>query len=127
MGGARDLISVVDDDVSVRESLPPLLKSLGFPAEAFESAEAFLQSTSMQKTACIVLDITMPGMSGPDLFRELVRRGLRIPVVFITAIHDDVLRTELLREGAVDCLYKPFSENDLEEAVTTALEKGARS
>ncbi|GLU85023.1 MULTISPECIES: response regulator transcription factor [Rhizobium] len=127
MGGVRDLISVVDDDVSVRESLPPLLKSLGFPAEAFESAEAFLQSTSMQKTACIVLDITMPGMSGPDLFRELVRRGLRIPVVFITAIHDDVLRTELLREGAVDCLYKPFSENDLEEAVTTALEKGARS
>ena len=127
MGGARDLISVVDDDVSVRESLPPLLKSLGFPAEAFESAEAFLQSTSMQKTACIVLDITMPGMSGPDLFRELVRRGLRIPVVFITAIHDDVLRTELLREGAVDCLYKPFSENDLEEAVTTALEKGVRS
>lgn len=127
MAGVRNLISVVDDDVSVRESLPPLLNSLGFPAEAFESAEAFLRSPSMQKSGCIVLDITMPGMSGPELFRELVKSGLRIPIVFITAIHDDVLRTQLLKEGAVDCLYKPFSEDVLEEAVKAALGRNERA
>ncbi|KAA0695609.1 response regulator [Neorhizobium sp. P12A] len=121
MGGPKRLISVVDDDVSVREALPPLLKSFGYQSEAFESAEDFLSSSRMTQTECLLLDITMPGMSGPDLQRELVRKGYDIPVVFITAIHDDEVRAQLLKKGAVDCLFKPFNDDVLEEAVARAL------
>ena len=115
------LISVVDDDESVRESLPDLLREFGFAAEAFSSAEAFLQSDGLARTHCLILDISMPGMSGPDLQRELIRRQQRIPIVFITASVDPATRRRLLALGAVDCLLKPFDETTLLDAVNAAL------
>jgi FixJ family two-component response regulator len=118
---ARALVSVVDDDESVRESLPDLLRELGFDAKAFASAEAFLASDYMGETRCLILDIAMPGMTGPDLQQELVRRGLGIPVIFITAKTDATLRARLLEQGAVACLLKPFSELDLRAALTAAI------
>jgi FixJ family two-component response regulator len=117
----RWLVSVVDDDESVRESLPDLLRELGFRVEAFASAEDFLASETLQQTRCLLLDISMPGMSGPALQQELTRRQHAIPIVFITAQADDGLRARLLQAGAVDCLYKPFSEAALLDAVTAAL------
>jgi FixJ family two-component response regulator len=115
------LVSVVDDDESVRESLPDLLREFGFAAEAFSSAEAFLQSGQLDQTRCLILDISMPGMSGPDLQRELIRRQQRIPIVFITASVDDATRRRLLALGAVAVLLKPFDETTLLEAVNAAL------
>lgn len=115
------LISVVDDDESVRESLPDLLRELGFAAEAFSSAEEFLASDCLGQTKCLVLDVTMPGMSGPDLQQELTRRRQEIPIVFITAHRDEGVRPRLLERGAVECLFKPFSDTALLEALNTAL------
>ena len=117
----RSLVSVVDDDESVRESLPDLLRQFGFAAEAFSSAEAFLASEAVPQTRCLLLDIGMPGMSGPDLQQELTRRRQQIPVVFITARADELVRTRLLAEGAVECLFKPFSETALLDALNAAL------
>lgn len=121
MGGDRALISVVDDDVSIRESLPPLLRSFGFDSIAFGSAEDLLKSAALDSIDCLLIDVTMPGTSGPELHRELARRGHKIPSLFITAIHDDNLRSQLVRQGAVDCLFKPFNDDRLEEAVLRAL------
>ena len=118
---ARFLVSVVDDDESVRESLPDLLITLGFAARAFASAEEFLASDALQQVQCLILDVAMPGMSGPELHRELVSRGHTIPVIFITAQTDASLRPSLLAQGAVDCLFKPFSEPDLRAALHAAL------
>ena len=118
---ARPLISVVDDDESVRESLPDLLKEFGFDAQAFSSAEDFLASDWVNRTNCLILDVAMPGMTGPDLQRELNSRRQQIPIVFITAHRDDFVRPRLLAEGAVECLFKPFTETDLLEALNTAL------
>ena len=115
------LISVVDDDESVRESLPDLLREFGFAAQAFSSAEEFLASDCLGRTRCLVLDVTMPGMSGPDLQQELTRRRQEIPIVFITAHRDEAVRPRLLERGAVDCLYKPFSETALLEALNAVL------
>jgi FixJ family two-component response regulator len=112
---------VVDDDESVRESLPDLLKEFGFDAQAFSSAEDFLASESIAETRCLVLDVAMPGMSGPDLQRELTRRDQSIPIVFITAQRDDAVRPRLIAQGAVDCLFKPFEPTDLLQALKTAL------
>ncbi len=117
----QQLVSVVDDDESVRESLPDLLRQLGFDAQAFPSAEAFLASESVGQTSCLILDIAMPGMSGPDLQRELTRRRHDIPIVFITANGDRSLRPRLIEQGAADCLFKPFSEAALIEALDAAL------
>ena len=117
----RPLVSVVDDDQSVRESLPDLLREFGFDVETFASAEEFLASGSLDRTQCLLLDISMPGMSGPDLQQELARQRRTIPIVFITANADDTLRPQLLEAGAVDCLFKPFTESALLDAVTTAL------
>ena len=117
----RSLVSVVDDDESVRESLPDLLREFGFAAEAFSSAEAFLASDVVGETSCLLLDIGLPGMSGPDLREELLRRRHEIPVVFITARADESVRARLLGEGAVECLFKPFSETALLDALNTAL------
>ena len=117
----RSLVSVVDDDESVRESLPDLLRLFGFAAEAYSSAEAFLASDSMGDTSCLLLDIAMPGMSGPELQRELTRRRQQIPIVFITAHADSTVRPHLLAHGAVECLIKPFSEADLLDAIGVAL------
>ena len=116
------LVSVVDDDESIRESLPDLLKELGFAARAFSSAEAFLASEVLSETKCLILDIAMPGMSGPDLQQELKRRGRDIPIIFITASTDKSIRPRLLEQGAVECLFKPFSDTALLEALRVALQ-----
>ena len=116
------LVSVVDDDESVRESLPDLLKELGFAAQAFPSAKAFLESDCVGQTRCLILDVAMPGMSGPDLQRELIRRRQKIPIVFITAHGGETVRPRLLEEGAVECLFKPFSDTALLAAVNAALQ-----
>jgi FixJ family two-component response regulator len=117
----RSLVAVVDDDESVRESLPDLLKEFGFAAKAFESAEEFLASDCVRKAKCLILDIAMPGMSGPDLLHELKRHGVRTPIVFITAQADETVRSHLLGLGAVECLFKPFSDTALRDAVHAAL------
>jgi FixJ family two-component response regulator len=115
------LVSVVDDDESVRESLPDLLREFGFTAQAFSSAEEFLASDYIGQTQCLILDIAMPGMSGPDLQRELRLRGQHTPIVFITAQRDESMRSRLLAEGAVELLFKPFSETALLDALNAAL------
>jgi FixJ family two-component response regulator len=117
----RSLVSVVDDDESIRESLPDLLKEFGYAARTFSSAEEFLGSDCVDKTRCLMLDIGMPGMTGPDLQRELKLRGQPIPIVFITALRDEAIRKRLLEEGAVECLFKPFSDTALLEALNAAL------
>jgi FixJ family two-component response regulator len=119
--GKRLLVSVVDDDESVRESLPDLIRQFGFTAEAFSSAEAFLASDVVGGTSCLLLDITMPGMSGPDLQRELQRRRQHVPIVFITGRSDETVRPRLLGRGAVECLFKPFSDAALLDALNAAV------
>ncbi len=120
-GSDRLLLSVVDDDASVRESLPDLLREFGFAARAFSSAEEFLSSDYLDQTSCLILDIAMPGMSGPQLQRELKRRGQEIPIIFITASTNKTVPPRLLEQGAVECLFKPFSDTALLEAVNSAL------
>ena len=115
------LVSVVDDDESVRESLPDLLRELGFSVRAFSSAEEFLASDYVGQTNCLILDIAMPGMTGVDLQRELTLRRQEIPIIFITAHADKSVRRRLLEQGAVECLFKPFSETALLEALDAAL------
>jgi FixJ family two-component response regulator len=117
----RSLVAVVDDDQSVRESLPDLLREFGFKSQAFSSAEEFLASECMSETTCLILDIAMPGMSGPDLQQELILRRQQIPIVFITAHGDERVRPRMLEQGAVECLIKPFSDTALRAAVNAAL------
>jgi len=117
----QSLVSLIDDDESVRESLPPLLRELGFAARAFSSAEEFLASDFVGQTRCLILDIAMPGMTGPDLQRELTFRQQEIPIIFITAHGDVTIRSFLLEQGAVECLFKPFSDTALHEALNAAL------
>ncbi|MGB7942911.1 MAG: response regulator [Terriglobales bacterium] len=112
---------MVDDDESVRESLPDLLREFGFAARTFSSAEEFLSSDCLDQTRCLILDIAMPGMSGPDLQQELKRRGREIPIIFITASTAKTVRPRLLEQGAVECLFKPFSDTALLEALNVAL------
>jgi FixJ family two-component response regulator len=123
MTDQRLLVSVVDDDASVRESLPDLLGAFGFAARVFSSAEEFLESGYVDKSRCLILDIAMPGMTGPDLQQELKNRGQEIPIVFITAHGDQAIRARLLETGAVECLFKPFSHTALREALNVALRK----
>jgi FixJ family two-component response regulator len=117
------LVTVVDDDESVRESLPDLLRLCGFAVEAFSSGEAFLASDVVSRTSCLLLDVAMPEMSGPELQQELTRRQEAIPIVFITANGDRAVRPRLLARGAVECLFKPFSEAALLDAVEAALRR----
>lgn len=119
----RSLVAVVDDDESVRESLPDLLREFGFAVRAFPSAEAFLASDCVSETRCLILDVVMPSMSGPDLQRELTLRRQEIPIVFITAHADETERPRLLEQGAVECLFKPFSETALLEALDAAFRR----
>ena len=119
---ALPLVTVVDDDESVRESLPDLLRVSGFEARAFESAETFLASDCLDRTDCLILDVAMPGMSGPELHEELMQRRIEIPTVFITARHDQPVRRRLIELGAVECLFKPFSEAALLQAIRAALQ-----
>jgi FixJ family two-component response regulator len=121
MRAPSSLVTVVDDDESVRESLPDLLKVSGFTARAYSSAEEFLTSGLVGQTKCLILDIAMPGMSGPDLQRELRRRGQEIPIVYITARRDETVRPRMLEQGAVECLFKPFSDTALLHAISTAI------
>jgi FixJ family two-component response regulator len=118
---ARLLVSVVDDDESVRESLPDLLREFGFSAESFASAEEFLASEALDQTRVLVLDIAMPGMSGPALQQELKAQRRVIPIVFVTAHADETMRQQLLEAGAVDVLFKPFTESALLDAMTAAV------
>lgn len=117
----RPLITVVDDDESVRESLPDLLRELGCEAKAFGSAREFLDSGCLPETDCLILDIAMPDMSGPELQRELALRGERVPIIFITAQADRGVRVCLRQLGAVEVLFKPYSEQELRDALDLAL------
>jgi FixJ family two-component response regulator len=121
-GNERLLLSVVDDDQSMRESLPDLIKEFGFAARTFSSAEAFLSSGSADETSCLILDIAMPGMSGPELHQELKRRGEEIPTIFITGQKDEKIRARVLKQGAAGFLIKPFSDAALLAAIKSALE-----
>lgn len=114
-------IAVVDDDQSVRQSLPHLLKTLGFTGRMFPSAEEFLASDFFHETDCLILDVAMRGMSGPQLQAELKRLGSKIPIIFISGQMDETLRLRLLELGAVECLLKPFSDTDLLAAIHRAL------
>src|SRR6266704_948282 len=117
----RPLISVVDDDESVRESLPDLIREFGFLARAFSSAEEFLTSDCVDQTRCLVLDVFMPGMTGPDLQRELAVRQKHIPIVFMTGKKSEAICTQTMEQGVVECLLKPFSDTSLLEAIHSAL------
>src|SRR5271163_3761112 len=121
-GNERPLLSVVDDDESIRESLPDLIKEFGYAARAFSSAEEFLSSGSADETSCLILDIAMPGMSGPELHRELKRRGEEIPTIFITGQKDEMIRARVLEQGASGFLIKPFSDAALLAAIKHALQ-----
>jgi len=118
---ATSLVVVVDDDESVRESLPDLLVELGYAVDTFDSAEAFMVSDLVDDTGCLLLDIALPGMKGPELQDELVRRGIDIPIVFITANRDAAVRSRLMQRGAAEVLFKPFSDTALLDAITAAM------
>jgi FixJ family two-component response regulator len=121
VAGLPPLVCVVEDDDSVREALSDLLKELGLQARAFPSADAFLAYDAVSEVKCLLLDVAMPGMSGPDLQLELNRRRLGIPIIFITGDHSVDLRERLLQNGAVACLFKPFGDGALIEAIEVAL------
>ena len=127
MMAGRQLVSVVDDDDSVRESLLDLLRVCAFDAEAFASADEFLASGRVGQTNVLILDVAMPGLTGPELQRELRSRGHDMPTIYITAEKDEALRTRMLEQGAVACLFKPFSDTALLEAISTALRIGDES
>ena len=114
MDQSHFLISVVDDNESIREALPDLLRTLGFDAESFDAAETFLRSDAVDRSQCLILDVSLPGMSGPELQCELRRRKPDLPIIFITAQIDPALRADLLAAGAVGCLFKPFDQQELQ-------------
>jgi FixJ family two-component response regulator len=115
------LISIVDDDDALRSSLENLIRSVGLRTHGFSSAEAFLSSNQVQETHCLVLDVRMPGMSGPELQRRMAVANSPIPIIFITAHEDDAQRTQALEAGAVAFLHKPFYEEELLNAIDAAL------
>jgi FixJ family two-component response regulator len=121
MMNAGLLVSIVDDDESVRESLPDLLKELGLASQTFCSAEEFLASDAISRTQCLILDIAMSGMGGPGLQQELNRRKIQIPIVFITGNRDELLLSRLIERGATACLIKPFSDAAMLDALNSAL------
>jgi FixJ family two-component response regulator len=116
------LISIVDDDESVRESLPDLLKEFGFASQAFSSAEEFLATDGITRSTCLILDVAMPGMSGPALQEELKLRKIAIPIIFITGHRDEMLRSQLIEQGAIACLIKPFSDAAILGALNSAFQ-----
>lgn len=116
------LIAIVDDDDALKFSLENLIRSVGMRAEGFSSAEAFLRSAHLDETACLILDVRMPGLSGPELQRRLVATNSQIPIIFITAHVDDEVRTRALQNGVVAFLYKPFREEELLDAIHAALQ-----
>ena len=116
------LVSIVDDDQSVRESLPDLLKEFGFASQTFSSAEEFLAKDGISQSKCLILDVAMPGMRGPELQEELQRRKIQIPIIFITGNRDESLRSRLIKQGATACLIKPFSDPEMFDALNAALQ-----
>jgi len=116
------LVSIVDDDESVRESLPDLLKEFGFSSETFCSADEFLAADGISRAKCLILDVAMPGMSGPELQLELNRRRSKIPVIFITARRDETMLSRLVEQGAIACLIKPFSDVAMLDALNSAFQ-----
>ena len=122
MKNLRSLISIIDDDESIRESLPDLLNEFGFTSRAFSCAEEFLTSDAFSETKCLILDIAMPGMRGPELQQELKLRRIAIPIIFITAQRDETVRLRLMEQGAIECLIKPFSDTALLEALNSAFQ-----
>ena len=117
----RPLVSVVDDDESVRESLPDLLSEFGYSVRTFSSALEFLASDALDETRCLLLDIAMPGMTGIELQAELRLRDKRIPVIFITATRDERTLARVVELGAAACLIKPFNDTALMEALRSAM------
>jgi len=115
------LISIVDDDDALRNSLDDLIRSIGFRTQGFPSAEAFLSSNQACDTACLILDVRMPSMNGLELQRKMVAANWRIPIIFITSHADDDARARALEAGAVAFLYKPFREEELLNAIDAAL------
>ena len=124
--GKNKLVSIVDDDESMRVALHGLLKAVGLPAQAFASAETFLESGQQRETACLIADIRMPGISGLELQAKLNAERCKIPTIFITAHGDSEMRMQALRAGAVEFLTKPFDDEVLLESVQAALESWAR-
>src|SRR5580692_12871735 len=124
MMSPQSLVSIVDDDESVRESLPDLLKVFGLASQTFSSAEEFLAKDGISKSKCLILDVAMPGMCGPELQKELNHRKVKIPIIFITAHRDEALRSRLIEQGAVACLIKPFSDAAMLEALNSARQVG---
>ena len=120
MMNPSSLVSIVDDDESVRESLPDLLKEFGFASQTFSSAEDFLASDGICRSQGLILDVAMPGMCGPELQEELNRRKIKIPIIFITGHRDETLRSRLIQQGAIACLIKPFSDAAMLEALNSA-------
>ena len=121
--GDNKVVAIVDDDGSMRSALQGLLKAVGLPSRAFESAEDFLLSGHMRETACLIADIRMPGMSGLELQARLNAEQCRIPTIFITAHGDEEMRLQALRAGAVEFLPKPFDDEMLVESVRAALDR----
>ena len=113
-------VAIVDDDASVRQSLPELLHAIGIQAATFASAREFLDSDQAAMTSCLILDVAMPEMSGPELQQELTRRGQPLPIIFISGRADEAMREQLLARGAVACLLKPFSLQQLRSALEQA-------
>ena len=126
MPKAKPQISVVDNDESMREAIRGLMKSLGYTAKAFGSAEEFLSSRDVPRTSCLIADVQMPGMTGLELHRHLVALGKPIPTILITAYPDDCVRERALGDGVVCYLIKPFDENDLLACIQSSLSIGQK-
>jgi FixJ family two-component response regulator len=118
------VISIIDDDQFVRDSLKRLMKSFGYIAAAYPSAGDFIKSSQFEQTSCLIADVHMSGMTGVELYEYLIEAGRAIPTILITAYPDDRVRTRAIDKGVLAYLVKPFSENDLTRYVRFALESG---
>jgi FixJ family two-component response regulator len=117
------VISIIDDDASIRAGLNNLVRSLGYIVSAFASAEAFLQSAQLHNTWCVIADVRMPAMSGVQLQSDLRRQGYRVPFIFITAVPDEDVRRQALNDGAICFLTKPFNEDILIDCLDSAVQR----
>ena len=123
MTNDKFIVIIVDDDESVRRAARRLIKSYGFPVENFASADDFLASGRLSETACLVLDVQMPGLNGLELQSRLVAEGHQVPIIFITAFSDENARAQALKAGALCYLVKPFEEADLLNSINLALQR----
>jgi FixJ family two-component response regulator len=122
----QPLISIVDDDQLMRDSMRQLVKSFGFAVAAFPSAMAFLKSPDLDETACLIADVQMPGITGDELYRRLIDDGRTIPTILVTAYPNDRVRTRALSDGVICYLHKPFDQNNLMSCVRKALDSDRR-